>query len=95
MTHQAINTDSTDTNESVLTRIVITAHVAKGAVSSELSHLPEESTVVDPTTDSRVVVVHSARRFERVVACPVATARAMFEAARGRHPGVPCELRFA
>lgn len=90
-----IDTSSTETNESILTGIVITAHVTKRAVSSELTHVAEESEVVDPATNNRVKVVHSMRRFERASHCPIATARALFERARIEHPRVPCELVFA
>lgn len=85
-----IDTTNTDTNVSVLTRIVITAHVNKRAVSSELSHLPELS--LDAENQP---VTHAARRFERSSHCPVATATALFQRARIEHPRVPCELRFA
>lgn len=90
-----------ETNETaiILTGVVITAHVSKRAVSSELTHEPMTYTVlVDSASgqaDTRQTVVHKARRFERAAACPIATAQAMFEATRMRHPGVPCELRFA
>lgn len=79
----------------VLKSVVITAHVNKRAVSSELEHEAMTLTAVDPETDTRVVETHVSRRFERAAACPIATARALYEHTRAAHPKVPCELRFA
>lgn len=96
-TNQATATETikSDNAETRLTRILIVCHVAKRSVSSELQHEAEAVVTLNEATDTRETRIVMARRFERAAACPIATARALYQGARENHPNVPCELRFA
>lgn len=76
-------------------RVEITSRKGRGTVESIIHHTAIELTAVDPATDTRVKVTHKARRFERVVGCPDATAELLAATARSEFPRAVVELRFA